>query len=316
MSRAILAVDAGGTSTRAMVVAPDSTCLAETRGGPGNPRSSAIASQTIARVSHEAIDAAGTSPRTVVITMAGLVSLGGAHPETVDALRAVGVECPVRLVTDLHGIYFSATDAPSGAVLLAGTGATAAFFEQRELTSLRDGLGWLLGDAGAGFWMGREVARAVAAELDHRGPLTSLTQRALNLVSSSSPTPPRSNELAAFIAWAYEGRPVDLAQLAVMAAEESPTDAVAADICSRAASHLIETLSSLPVPHGSPVVLGGSVLGPTSPVGDIVRDYLGPRAVHARDGLTGAAVLALRTLGSTPDRSRIEATRPIAAIDT
>lgn len=307
----VLALDAGGTSTRALIVDADSHVLAQRRGGPGNPRSAVSAATEIARVCHETIHEAGTEPASAVIALAGLVSVGGTHPETISALRSVGITCPIRLVSDLHGIYYSCTEAPTGAVLLAGTGATAASFNDGELTAVRDGLGWLLGDAGAGFWIGREVVQAVCAELDHRGPATSLTPLVVQQIGHlGSASPPRARELASIVNWVYSQRPVDLAQFAVLVSQESQRDAVAADIANRAAMHLIATLEALPPrPSSSPIVLGGSVLGTDSPVGRRLRGHLGERALHARDGLTGAAVLALRSIGAEPDRERIESRR-------
>ena len=84
------------------------------------------------------------------------------------------------------------------------------------MSSVRDGLGWLLGDDGSGFWIGHRVARAVAAELDGRGPSTSLTGRVLDLLAD---VPRRQGvrraEVAALLTWSHSRRPAELAQLAV-----------------------------------------------------------------------------------------------------
>ncbi len=309
MTRTAVAVDAGGTTTRALVVDDSGTCLAETRGGPGNPRSAPEAAHTLAATTGLAAQAAGVVPDLVVVTMAGLISFGGHFHAGEDAMRKAGFP-EVRFVSDMHGIYYSATDADAGSVLLAGTGTTAAAIRAGELVAMRDGLGWLLGDGGAGFWLGRRVARAVAAELDHRGPATSLTARVLELVPSAPAAPPHDAQLAALLAWTYGQRPVDLARLAVLATREAADDAVAAALCNEATDILLATLAALPGSDTGPVVLGGSVLGTDSVIGQQVAAHLGKRALHTGDGIVGAAVLALGQLGVTADlRPRILQTR-------
>lgn len=58
------------------------------------------------------------------------------------------------------------------------------------------------------------------------------------------------------------------------------------------------------------MVLGGSVLGPESVIGQQVASRLGGLALRASDGIVGAAVLALRDLAITGDvRPRILSTR-------
>ena len=49
-----------------------------------------------------------------------------------------------------------------GTVLISGTGAVAARIEDGAQTQVADGLGWLLGDLGSGFWLGREAAALTA----------------------------------------------------------------------------------------------------------------------------------------------------------
>ena len=68
----------------------------------------------------------------------------------------------------------SGTSAPRGAVLIAGTGTIAAWIADGEVTHRIDGHGWLVGDDGSGFWLGRQAVRAVLAELDGRGEPTLL----------------------------------------------------------------------------------------------------------------------------------------------
>ncbi|MEK8110359.1 hypothetical protein NKG94_50635 [Micromonospora sp. M12] len=72
-----------------------------------------------------------------------------------------GLTCPVTMVGDAVTAFAAGTSAPSGAVLIAGTGAVAARIDDRRVSRTADGLGWLLGDeARACGWACRRFARS------------------------------------------------------------------------------------------------------------------------------------------------------------
>lgn len=302
--RHAIAVDAGGSSTRAVLVDARGTVLAEARGGPGNPRAVGrdAAARTITDACVTAAAAAEARVEALVVSAAGVLSMGGKFPELADALTAAGLGAPLVLEPDLVSAFFSATAEPDGAVLIVGTGTTAARITDARVVEVRDGLGWLLGDDGSGFWIGRQVARAVAAHLDGRGPETSLVDSVLALVGArGSSSPPRDPRLAGLVDWAYGAEPVTLASLAVLAAREAGRgDALANQICDEAAGLILATLRCLPLEPGGPVAVGGSVLGPGSPVGRRVLAQL-PGALRVSDGVVGAALLAVRALGGPAD---------------
>ena len=186
--------------------------------------------------------------------------------------------------------------------MIVGTGAVAARVSGVRLSHIRDGLGWLLGDNGSGFWIGHRVARAVAAHLDGRGPATSLTPRVLELLANvPRERGARQSDVAALLTWSQSRRPADLAQLAILAIEEAVTDPVSQGICSQATTHVLRTLNSLPGGEMGPVVLGGGVLDPDGPVGRVVLEAVGGRARRVTDGVAGAALMAVREMGGFAD---------------
>ncbi len=75
------------------------------------------------------------------------------------------------MVGDAVTAFAAGTPEPSGAVLIAGTGAVAALIDGHEIMRAADGLGWLLGDVGSGRWMGLQAVRA--AVRDWSSPLAS-----------------------------------------------------------------------------------------------------------------------------------------------
>ncbi len=296
-----IAVDAGGSTTRAVVVDSTGACGLVARTGAGNPASGpGQAAHNIAQACADALTASPHQPHLVVATVAGILSRD--FPELPVALAERGLPTRVVLVSDLLGAYFSGTSSPDGSVLIVGTGAVAARISGGQLSAVRDGLGWLLGDTGSGFWMGHRVARAVAADLDGRGPSTTLTPRVIEkLHDVPRRAGPRNSDVAALLTWTQSRSPVDLAQFAILASEEAAFDDVARLICSEAATSTLATLASLPGRDDGPVVLGGGVLAPGGPVGAQVHAALGERARRVSDGVAGAALLAVRELGGRVD---------------
>jgi glucosamine kinase len=324
-----VAIDAGGTSTRAVVVDVTGRCLGHGRGGAGNPISSGweAAVGSLADAVGQALSAASIPAyaiRSAVVAMAGGASAtppmrpveGGPRPEPPaeaggedgigNALLPLGVTAPVHVEADLLAQYFSGTPAAEGYALVAGTGAAAIRVEDGSITRVADGLGWLLGDAGSGFWIGREVVRSVLSAADGRGPATALTGLLLAETGIPHPATDARAVTRGLVDLLYSMRPVHLARFAPLAFAADEDD-VAIGIVEGAANALTDTLTAvLTGDVDGPVVLGGSVLRHQPRVGDRVREHLaglgrqGP--VHVvPDGLLGAAVLALRRAGTTVD---------------
>src|SRR5664279_4746611 len=166
----LVAVDAGGTSTRAVVVHPAGQCLGHAVAGSGNP--TAVGPETAAAAVSESVTEAlqraevpSTRIRLVVLAMAGAGSTSAAA-ETRHRLAGIGLDAPVVFESDLLATYFSGTPRPDGYAVVAGTGAGAIRVADGRKVAVADGLGWLLGDEGSGFWIGQRVVRAALADLE------------------------------------------------------------------------------------------------------------------------------------------------------
>lgn len=305
--RFAVAIDAGGTTTRAVVVDDTGACQVEENAGTGNPRAVGPdrAAANIAEACRAAAQQADGWPQLFVVSAAGILSVGGEFPELHRAFSEAGLDGLIRLEPDLVGNYFSATTAKDGSVLIVGTGTNAARIVDGEVSAVRDGLGWLLGDGGGGYWIGHQVARAAARHLDHRGQETSLTNAVLEVVGGASrPTRGRDPRLAGLIEWAYEQPPVQLATLAPLAlAAAKDGDPVAQQICENAAERIVDTLFALPGSDSGPIAVSGGMLRSDSPIKERVLATLGPRALLVDDGVVGAAVLAAGMLGAPIDEA-------------
>ncbi|WP_228564599.1 BadF/BadG/BcrA/BcrD ATPase family protein, partial [Catenulispora rubra] len=82
-------------------------------------------------------------------------------------------------MSDVTVAFAAGTPAPDGTLLVSGTGAVAARMHDRLPVHFRDGYGWLLGDEGSGFWIGRQAARAALAAADGRRPMAELATSVL-----------------------------------------------------------------------------------------------------------------------------------------
>ena len=127
--RVFLVIDAGGTSTRAVIVDSSGRCLGYGRAGGGNPTSAGITSAVAAvglaaEQARAGSDITGRPPHLVVIALAGENT--AAFREQVSARLAPLGFGPVIVEPDLLGMFHSGTHHRDGYVLVAGTVAVAA----------------------------------------------------------------------------------------------------------------------------------------------------------------------------------------------
>jgi glucosamine kinase len=317
----LVAVDAGGTSTRAVILDPAGHCLGYAVAGGSNPI--AVGPETAAASVAESITEAlgmarvpSTRIRLVVLAMAGAGTPAVAEEVRV-RLAGSGLDAPLEFESDLLGTFFSGTHQSDGYALISGTGAGAIRVEDGRQVAVADGLGWLLGDEGSGFWIGRRVVRAVLAELDHRGPATALTPLLLARLRVAAPSGIGDREpIIAVVRALYGAPPVRLADYARLVFEVDG-DGTADRILDDAAAALERTLTAVKSPTVSgPVVLGGGILGRGGQLVDRLVADRGSAEVHVvADGALGVCVLALRRAGTEVDAPMFQRlTNSLAAV--
>lgn len=104
------------------------------------------------------------------------------------AFQHFRAQFPLTLINEiLPAFTANAAQASTGVLAMAGTGATTCAIVNGRILRQHDGLGWILGDRGSGTWMGLEIMRACAADLDGLGPRTVLTDLLLESLSISAP---------------------------------------------------------------------------------------------------------------------------------
>ncbi|MBD3943611.1 hypothetical protein IF188_18115 [Microbacterium sp. NEAU-LLC] len=315
----LLAIDAGGTATRCAAITEDARCVGFARRGPANPISSGlpVAIASLAEAAAEALAQSHTPPQdvhSVTIALAG-ISPGAALDEGIEkALLSHGIRALVRFDSDAMAGFSAGTAAESGSVLISGTGAAAVRVQAGHAMATADGLGWLLGDVGSGFWIGQHVARAALSHLDGRGPETTLTELLLaTMARSTSPDtatdPSRPPQIMRILTSTYAARPVELARLAPLAFDAASVgDAVAGAIIEDAADGLCATLRAVRGAMHDPVVATGGILAKQPMLRRAIEERLcavgeSVNLISVDDGLTGAAVLALRATGISVDHT-------------
>jgi glucosamine kinase len=308
----VLGGDLGGTSTRIVVADSEGNVVGRGAAAGGNPTSHpASAAANFGQALHAAL--AGLDPTLVkaaIVGAAGGVAL--ARPDVAAQFDAAwsgaGLTAKPEFIGDLEVAFASGTAEPDGTVLISGTGSNAGLVRDHKLVRTSGGHGWLLGDDGSGFWLGREAVRSVLHTLDLGEPIGLLGQLVVQAIL------PDRDENSVALRTGYDvlrddlvrtvnsRPPVLLAELArTVAAAYEQNDETARALVKRAAELLTETLAVLKTTEDrGPMVLAGSVAGESSPVGRLIREtidqHFSGEVLTARDGVGGATWLALGAL--------------------
>ena len=305
----VLGVEAGSTLVEAVVATAGGEVLGRGRSALANPTALPIA-DVVAHLSDAVRQALGgvapASVAGVVVGAAGILrySRGSSAEALAKTWVDAGLTCPVQVVADAVTAFAAGTPRRTGSVLIAGVGSIAARVENEEVTARIDGNGWLVGDDGSGFWIGRQAVRAVFAALDGRGEPTLLAPAVLATVTGDEVVPDSAEEqIAALRDAVYDGPPIALAALApLVSAAATAGDRVAQRIVDRAVSLLMATATALTGDGrpAEPLVLAGSLLTAPGPIGAEVQrrlaEHHGGTPLIAAPGAVGAAWLAARAL--------------------
>jgi len=314
--RALLAIDVGGSTSRAYLVDETGRCLGYGRNSGGNPASNTPDLAASAIIS--AVDAAVAGAGPLDISVA-LIALAGpqahvalARLET--AFRALGLTGPIVFAGDVQAMFSSVTPVADGYCLIAGTGAGAVRIRNGDVERVVDLAGWLAGDLGSGFWLGQQAARAAVADLEGRGEKTALTPAllaAFNIERQGDNILGRPAPLRFLIDAIYAIRPIELARFAPLVIAHRG-DRVADRLIAEAERYLASDFALAFDPQmPGPVVLGGGVIphltGVAPAIAKIVRAAgLEPDIRVASDGSVGAAVLAMRAIGLSVDDTMLK----------
>ncbi len=167
-------VDGGGSKTVAVIV--DAQGREQGRGLVGSSNQSTIGLDLAVAHIQEVIEQAARAAGCALPLRAAWLGLAG-----VDRSRDYEILYPhlQSLAATVHvtndgELLLSALDDAAGVVLIAGTGSIALGRDERGRVTRTGGWGYILGDEGSGYDIGRRSLQAAVRAADGRGPATSL----------------------------------------------------------------------------------------------------------------------------------------------
>jgi len=155
-------------------------------------------------------------------------------------MRRICHKARVLVVNDALIALQGGIGAAAGVVIVAGTGSIAYGCDRHGNAARAGGWGYVLGDEGSGYWMGRLALRAIVRETDGRGQPTSLTPRVLAHFGVARP-----EELLQTV-YRQDFKPAVVAALATHVQQaRDEGDAVATAILDRGAQELVAAAASV-----------------------------------------------------------------------
>lgn len=308
--QAVLGGDIGGTSCKVVVAGLDGRVLGWAQAAGGNIRSHEHAFDNIESAINDAVD--GCEDR--IDIQAAHLGIAGAGPARWADINSEmqsrwTYDAPLSITSDLETAFAAMSDSGRGVLVISGTGAVSAAFDDYELLARSDGLGWLLGDIGSGTWIGAEVLKKVASALDQRGPDTILIEPVMELLGSLCELPVLDDPRQVLIAGVYSLQPSQYGLFAPLIFDYID-DPMAHDILIRAVSGLCESAVSASA-QGSitrgDLVCAGGLLAEGGPLRDQVAQVIHHElpALELTDGgyppVVGALKLGFKEAGHPMD---------------
>jgi N-acetylglucosamine kinase-like BadF-type ATPase len=176
----VLGIDVGGTKTTCLLGDADGRVVATARGPGANLQ--AVGELELEKVLHsvmeETVAPLGVTPSAICLGIAGVD-----RPEDAaivhGIMRRIGYKARILVVNDALIALQAAIGGGAGIVIVSGTGSIAYGCDRNGAAARAGGWGYVLGDEGSGYWIGRLALRAVVRAADGRGIPTSLTHRLL-----------------------------------------------------------------------------------------------------------------------------------------
>jgi N-acetylglucosamine kinase-like BadF-type ATPase len=176
----VLGIDVGGSKTICLLGDDKGQVVATARGAGANLQ--AVGELELEKVLHsvmeEAVGAAVATPSVICLGIAGVD-----RPDDATVVRSImsriGYKARILVVNDALIALQAGIGGAEGVVIVAGTGSIAFGRDRLGRAARAGGWGYLLGDEGSGYWIGRLALRAIVRQADGRGEATSLTPRLL-----------------------------------------------------------------------------------------------------------------------------------------
>lgn len=172
----VLGIDAGGTKTVCQLADEQGRVLAEARSSGANLQ--AVGELQVEKVLHEVMEEAlgdrGVMPAAICLGIAGVDRPDDAAVVR-GIMRRIGYKARILVVNDALVALEAGAPGQPGVVIISGTGSISYGRNAHGVAARSGGWGYVLGDEGSGYWIGRAALRAVLRAEDRRGQPTALT---------------------------------------------------------------------------------------------------------------------------------------------
>ncbi|MEW6228366.1 MAG: BadF/BadG/BcrA/BcrD ATPase family protein [Bacillota bacterium] len=311
--RLLLGVDGGGTKTACALCDEDGHVLGFAVGGPSNHLSLPNGEEALRKVLRDVIEGAfsqaGTGARRVDAACLAMAGVGLSRQSEVVA-RIASEVVPARdivIENDALAALVGATAKSWGVVVISGTGSIAVGIDRNGRRARAGGWGYLIGDEGSGYDIGRRGLAAAARAHDGRGDHTLLVERAVAHYRLETPDDLRS------VLYRSETRVREIASFApLVVASADEGDAISLDILRSAGRELglsaVAVVKALGLGHeefdvapcGSVFKAGELVIDPFR--SEVLRAAPSARIVNPRfPAVIGALMIALERTGRPVD---------------
>lgn len=176
----IIGIDGGGTKTEAALSRMDGTVLAYAEAASTNPADVGVnaAIERLNGLLKRLLLSCPCGGDEISALYAGIS--GAASRELGARLRDGMAACLPRAgriicASDALNAFYGELGGRDGVALIAGTGSSAFCVQFGQVRQV-GGWGYLIDDAGGGFWVGSAVLRAAYRAMDRRGPETALRE--------------------------------------------------------------------------------------------------------------------------------------------
>jgi N-acetylglucosamine kinase-like BadF-type ATPase len=165
---------------------------------------------------------------------------GVTHDGSIQNQIKLVFDCDSQIVSDIELAYRANFSEGNGILLYAGTGSVSFAIDEEGQTHQIGGWGYLLGDEGAGYWIGRESIRHALSVIESNAGRTpdSLATLVLKAMNASD-----WNSVKSFVYSQERAKIAALSAIVNMAAEKNDADAIL--ILTKAAGHLAELVNRM-----------------------------------------------------------------------
>jgi N-acetylglucosamine kinase-like BadF-type ATPase len=237
----VLGIDVGGTKTVCMLAGDTERVIAEGREDGANLQGAGelALEKVLHSVMEKTLEGTGILPSAICLGIAG-VDRAADEAVVRGIMSRIGYKARILVVNDaLIALQAGIGDA-AGIVIVSGTGSIAYGRNEQGEAARAGGWGYVLGDEGSGYWIGRLALRAVVRHADGRGRVTSLTPRLLAHFGVE-----RATELIHKV-YQDELNPRSIAAVAKYVQQaRDEGDSVAASILNRAADELMTAATAV-----------------------------------------------------------------------